>query len=273
MVVFAGQGDARRSMDLLWHGGPGEAGEPEGARPGPRPGLSVAVIVDAAIAVADAEGMAALSMRAVGERLGRTAMALYTYVPGKSVLVDLMYDRALGELPGGYDASAGWRAALEAWAEDSWAFYLRHPWMLQVSQARPVLGPGEYRALEALLGVLAGTGLAAPRVRRAVAALSSVVRGAALTLAESRQAVRATGLSEERWWTGRAGVLQDLVPGFAERFPLVAWLQAEDTSTGAAGQGGDVGEVPFLERAAREAFEGGLVLVLDGIEAAVAARP
>ncbi|MFI0481345.1 TetR/AcrR family transcriptional regulator C-terminal domain-containing protein [Actinomadura sp. 9N215] len=290
MVVFAGQGDARRSMDLLWRGtqagpGPGPgAGSGAGGRPGPRPGLSVPVIVDAAIAVADAEGMAALSMRAVGERLGRTAMALYTYVPGKGELVDLMYDRALGELPGGYDRAAGWRAALTTWAEDSWAFYLRHPWMLQVSQARPVLGPGEYRALEALLGVLFGTGLAAPQVRRAVAALSSVVRGAALTLAESRRAVRATGLSEERWWTGRAGVLRDLEPRFAERFPLVAWLHAEDALADAPTAQPDndhgtadaavdgAGDVPYLERAARDAFEGGLALVLDGIEAAVAAR-
>jgi AcrR family transcriptional regulator len=260
LVVFAGQGDARRSMDLLWRAPQAETGP--GPRPGPRPGLSVEVIVDTAIAVADAEGMAALSMRAVGERLGRTAMALYTYVPGKGELVDLMYDRALAELPAGYDAADGWRAALTRWAEDSWAFYLRHPWMLQVSQARPVLGPNEYRALEALLGVLAPTGLAAPRVRRAVSALSSVVRGAAQTLAESRQAVRATGLSEGEWWSARAQALEGLAPGFAGRFPLVAWLDAEgapDVSDG----------VPYLEQAAREAFEGGLALVLDGIAAEV----
>ncbi|WP_433471719.1 TetR/AcrR family transcriptional regulator [Spirillospora sp. CA-142024] len=258
MVVFAGQGDARRSMDLLWRApGPSRTG------PGPRPGLSVQVIVDTAIAVADADGMAALSMRAVGERLGRTAMALYTYVPGKAELVDLMYDRALAELPGGYDVAAGWRAALTRWAEDSWEFYLRHPWMLQVSQARPVLGPNEYRVLEALLGVLAATGLTAPQVRRAVSALSSVVRGAAQTLAESRQAVRATGLSEERWWHGRAEALEELAPGFAERFPLVAWLDAEGAPAVAE-------DVPYLEQAARGAFEGGLALVLDGIDAAVA---
>ncbi|MEV3926053.1 TetR/AcrR family transcriptional regulator [Actinomadura coerulea] len=259
MVVFAGQGDPRRSMDLLWRG----AQAPR-TGPGPRPGLSVEVIVDTAIAVADAEGMAALSMRAVGERLGRTAMALYTYVPGKAELVDLMYDRALAELPGGYDTADGWRAALTRWARDSWEFYLRHPWMLQVSQARPVLGPNEYRALEALLGVLAPTGLPAREVRRAVSALSSVVRGAAQTLAESRQAVRATGLSEEEWWYGRAGALEALAPGFTERFPLVAWLNAEDVLGGAE-------DVPYLEQAAREALEGGLALVLDGIAAALRA--
>ncbi|NDU77012.1 TetR family transcriptional regulator [Actinomadura sp. DSM 109109] len=257
MVIFAGQGDPRRSMDLLWRGA--QAPRPG---PGPRPGLSVELIVDTAIAVADAEGMAALSMRAVGERLGRTAMALYTYVPGKAELVDLMYDRALAELPGAYDDAGGWRAALTRWARDSWEFYLRHPWMLQVSQARPVLGPNEYRALEALLGVLARTGLPARNVRRAVSALSSVVRGAAQTLAESRQAVRDTGLSEERWWYGRAGALEALAPGFGERFPLVAWLEAEDAFAVAE-------DVPYLEQAAREAFEGGLALVLDGIAAAL----
>ena len=106
MVVFAGQGDARRSMALLWRAtGP----EPR-TGPGPKPGLSVDMIVDAAIAVADEQGMAALSMRAVGERLGRTAMALYPTCPGESELIDLMHDRALAELPTGYDlGSAGGR--------------------------------------------------------------------------------------------------------------------------------------------------------------------
>ncbi|QKG19079.1 TetR/AcrR family transcriptional regulator C-terminal domain-containing protein [Actinomadura verrucosospora] len=270
MTVFARQGDPRRSMDLLW-GRPDAAppGSGPAPRPGPRPGLSVEAIVDAAIAVADTEGMAALSMRAVGERLGRTAMALYTYVPGKAELVDLMYDRALAELPPSYEVSAGWRAALEAWADDSWAFYLRHPWVLQVSQARPVLGPNEYGALEALLGVLAATGLDARGVRRAVATLSGVVRGAAQTVAESRRAVRATGLTEEQWWHGRTEALLRAAPGFAGRFPHVAWLDAEGASD-VREAAEAAGAASYLERAAREAFEGGLEIVLDGIEAAIA---
>ncbi|TDD96693.1 TetR/AcrR family transcriptional regulator [Actinomadura rubrisoli] len=264
MVVFAGQGDARRSMDLLWSG----EERPRASGPGPKPGLSVDLIVDTAIAVADAEGMAALSMRAVGERLGRTAMALYTYVPGKDELVDLMYDRALAELPTGYDLGAGWRAAATSWAEDSWAFYLRHPWVLQVSQARPVLGPNEYGVLETLLRVLTATGLPAPEVRRAVSTLSSVVRGAAQTVAESRQAVRATGLTEEQWWYSRTEVLLKVAPDFAERFPTVAWLYTESAPAEPAEPADDC--VPYLEQAARAAFEGGLALVLDGVDAAIA---
>ncbi|MFV2172926.1 TetR/AcrR family transcriptional regulator [Actinomadura sp. LOL_016] len=275
MVVFAGQGDPRRSMDLLWRVPPDADAADGPSRPGPRPGLSVELIVDTAIAVADADGMAALSMRAVGERLGRTAMALYTYVPGKAELVDLMYDRAQAELPSGYAAGTGWRAAVAAWAEDTWALYLRHPWMLAVSQARPVLGPGEYRALEALLDALSGAGLGPGDARRTVATLSSVVRGAARTAAEARQAARATGASEDEWWYARSGALAEVAPDFAARFPRVAGLSAagafddEAFEEGPAGAGGGDG-VLYQERAAREALVGGLALVLDGVEAAAA---
>ncbi|GGO63460.1 TetR/AcrR family transcriptional regulator C-terminal domain-containing protein [Nonomuraea cavernae] len=258
MVVFAGQGDARRSMALLW-----DAGDSPEARPGPKPGLSVERIVDAAIAVADAEGMAALSMRAVGERLGRSAMALYTYVPGKGELVDLMYDRALGELPTRYDLTAGWRAALTAWAEDTCACYLRHPWLLLVSQARPVLGPNEYLTLETLLGVLRETGLDRDVLRRVVGTLFHFVRGAAQTIAEARQAEAATGVSDDAWWLDRSGTLKEAAPDFAARFPNVTWLEAA-----AAAPRSDDESGPYLEREARKTFHGGLAIILDGIEAA-----
>ncbi|WP_371494779.1 TetR/AcrR family transcriptional regulator C-terminal domain-containing protein [Kitasatospora sp. NBC_00374] len=264
MVVFAGQGDARRSMDLLWRGnGPAAAVRRPG--PGPRPGLTVDAIVEAAVAVADADGMPALSMRAVGERLGRTAMALYTYVPGKSELVDLMYDQVLAELPAGYPQAAGWRAAVTAWADDSWAFHLRHPWVLQVSQARPVLGPNEYRALEALIGALAGTGLPGGRLRRIVGALVGYVRGSVRTAAEAREAAAATGVGDDEWWFGRASLLAEVAPDFAERFPLLAALEQDRT---AAFEQDD--SVPYQEREARETFTAGLAVLLDGVEAAIA---
>ncbi|MFC9019963.1 TetR/AcrR family transcriptional regulator, partial [Streptomyces albidoflavus] len=135
MSIIAGQGDAARSLALLW--GEGEAGG-ERTAPGPKPALSVAAVVAAAVEVADEGGVAALSMRAVADRLGRSSMALYTYVPGKAELLDLMYDRAHAELPGAYPQDDGWRAAATAWAADLRALYLRHPWLLQVSYARPV---------------------------------------------------------------------------------------------------------------------------------------
>ncbi|MEV6977123.1 TetR/AcrR family transcriptional regulator C-terminal domain-containing protein, partial [Kitasatospora sp. NPDC093806] len=227
MTVFAGQGDARRSMSLLWRAP--EA--PRTGRSGPKPGLSVEAIVAAGIAVADADGMSALSMRAVGEHLGRTAMALYTYVPGKAELLDLMHDRVLAELPTGYDLTPGWRPAVTAWAEDTLACYLRHPWVLQISQARPVLGPAELGAMETLLRVLGATALDARRLRGVVAALWQFVRGSARTMAEARAAATATGVPDEEWWHARSAPLAELVPDFAERFPLLTALERSDATT------------------------------------------
>lgn len=267
-MVFAGQGDPRRSLSLLWRAPEGTEERPPRPARGPKPALSVAAIVDAGIAVADAEGMAALSMRTVGERLGRTAMALYTYVPGKTELVDLMYDRALGELPTGYDPADGWRTAVVSWAADTWEFCLRHPWVLQVSQARPVLGPNEYTSMETLLRVLDATGLEPAALRRIVGLLVHFVRGAARTAAESRQAAAATGVGDEEWWQARAGLLAEVVPDFAERFPLLVRLETEG-ATPPPGDGEDA-HGSYLEREARRTFEAGLAVILDGVEAAIA---
>ncbi|MGI5271477.1 TetR/AcrR family transcriptional regulator C-terminal domain-containing protein [Nonomuraea sp. CA-218870] len=256
MVVYAGQGDPRRSMALLWRAG--TAAEP---RPGPKPGLSVDEIVDAAIAIADADGMAALSMRRVGERLGRSGMALYTYVPGKSELIDLMYDRALASLPASYDLSGGWRAAASAWSREVRAFYLRHPWALRLSQARPVLGPNEFTLLESLAAILQETGLPPEVLRGAVALLTDFVRGSAATVAETRQAGAETGVPDEEWWRTRSAVLAEVAPGFAGRYPALSRVDSEPPRPGEE-------PVAYLERKSGQAFEHGLVLVLDGLEAA-----
>ena len=258
MPVFAGQGDPARSMALLWR--------TPGARtgPGPKPGLSVDAIVAAAIAVADTDGLAGLSMRAVAERLGVTAMALYTYVPGKNELVDLMYDGAHAELPRRYDLGQGWRAAVTSWATDLVRCYVRHPWALQVSFARPVLGPNEQVVVEALAGVLRPTGLPVEVARRVVSLLFYVVRGTAQTVAESRLAATAGGASEQAWWSGRVAALRQVAPDFAQRFPDSAWL----AGASAAHRQGD--PIPYLEREAMEAFTVGLTVLLDGIQAAMA---
>ncbi|MEV0023595.1 TetR/AcrR family transcriptional regulator C-terminal domain-containing protein [Streptomyces atroolivaceus] len=277
MVVFAGQGDARRSMDLLWRT---EGDPPSQGGPGPRPALSVDAIVAAAVAIADTQGMAALSMRAVGERLGRTAMALYTYVPGKSELLDVMYDAVHAELPDPA-GSGDWREDLTTWAGSALDFYVRHPWVLQISQARPVLGPHEYAALDTLVRLLYGTGLDPRLVRRLTGTLFHFVRGAAQTVADARRAAAATGRSDEEWWTDRAGLLAEVAPDFEDRFPHVSRLESEsspepyqdqgtDTDTDADTDAGE--HVPYLEREARRTFTTGLGVLLDGIAAAGAAR-
>ncbi|WP_030451432.1 TetR/AcrR family transcriptional regulator [Herbidospora cretacea] len=236
MVVYAGQGDPERTLALLWR----TAGDGPPRR-GPKPALTVDAILEAAIAVADGSGLDGLSMRAVGERLGRTAMALYTYVPTKRELIDLMYDHAhagaIGDLPG------DWREAVEAWAVALHERYLRHPWLLQISHARPVLGPHEQTVLEKLLAALPGVA-----VRATVSALFSLVRGSARTIAEGRAAASDTGTSDQEWWTARSRLMNDLVPDFTERFPRSANMPPAE-----------------WDQAAHDAFTGGLKLLLDGL--------
>jgi AcrR family transcriptional regulator len=254
--VFAGQGDAARAMALLW-----AAPETAGARsaPGPKPGLSVDVIVRTAIEVADEGTIAALSMRAVAERLGCSSMALYTYVPGKGELLDLMYDRAHAELDLCLDLAGGWRAAVTSWAGELRAFYLRHPWVLQVSYARPVLGPHEQAVLETILRLLGEAGLPPRTLRSVVSALFHFVRGTAQTAAESRLAAKATGMSDQEWWSGRSAVLAAVAPDFAERFPHSVRLSGSRHD--------DTRSPEHFERVADDAFTEGLAVLLDGIEA------
>lgn len=255
MVVYAGQGDPERTLTLLWRDSvPGE----ERTAPGPRPALTVDAIVTAAITVADETTMDGLSMRAVGARLGRSAMALYTYVPTKRELVDLMYDQAHAELGAGPDPSGGWRAAAETWADELRALYVRHPWLLQVSHARPVLGPHEQGVLESLLRVLDAAGLRPADVRPVVASLFGLVRGAARTTAETRAAAEATGTPDGEWWARRGELIHRLVPDFEGRFPLSAGLSRQEPPTGPG---------PRWDREAEEAFTSGLAILLDGVEA------
>jgi AcrR family transcriptional regulator len=255
MTVFAGQGDPGRTMALLWRT-PDQA--PAGG-PGPKRGLTVDAVVRAAIEVADTVGLEQLSMRTVGERLGTSAMALYTYVPSKRELIDLMYDEAHAGFARSYRLGAGWRPAVAQWAVDLWNLYLAHPWVLQVSFARPVLGPHEQAVLESLLRILEPVDLPAATVAGAVTSLFNLVRGAAATVAEARAASAATGMSDDQWWAARAGSLAAVVPDFAERFPMTAAL-------GAASQPVEPGE-PYLETLASRSLTTGLSLLLDGISA------
>src|SRR5471030_1171419 len=98
-------GDPSRSIALLW-------GVAESGRRGPKPRHSVEDVVRAAIALADAEGLDAVSMRRVAETLQLSPMSLYTYVPSKAELVDLMLDRVAGEMGEPDPAGGDWRQQL-----------------------------------------------------------------------------------------------------------------------------------------------------------------
>src|ERR1700754_3557298 len=106
MTEYGGSGGPQRSLELLWR-------RQQPPTRGPKQRLDLDEIVRAAIEVADADGLSALSMRKVAERLGVGTMSLYTYVPGKAELVDVMLDTVCGEVGMPEDVPGGWRGRLE----------------------------------------------------------------------------------------------------------------------------------------------------------------
>ena len=261
MTEYASRGDPRRSMELLWGAGVAPTR-------GPKPGLDVATIVAAAIELADAEGLGAVSMRRVAERLGKSAMALYTYVPGKAELLDLMLDTVYGELATDHGLDRGWRAAVEASARATWTFYERHPWVLQVSGARALLGPGELDVYESQLRLLDGLGLSAVDVMRTVGVVAGFVRGAAKAVSDARTAEQATGVSDDDWWNARSPYFEELSADvWSTRYPTIAKLSEEHAFDPL-----DDDENPYMVQDALDTFEFGLQRLLDGIEAYIDAQ-
>ncbi|HSJ45946.1 MAG TPA: TetR/AcrR family transcriptional regulator [Euzebyales bacterium] len=264
MPEFAGRGDPRRTMELLW-------GRTPPAARGPAAELTPADVVRAAIAVADEEGLARLTMRRIAERLGRSTMSLYTYVPGKPELLDLMLDAIHAELPTAYDRSGGWRQAAEAFARDQWHLLERHPWSLDVAGGRTPLGPHTLDAYEAQLAVFDGLGLDGVEMTRAVAAVTSFIRGAAQAIHEARTAQQATGLSDDDWWNAHAPLLEEVMdPDWPERHPTATKLQRAQAFDHADRDTDD--PIPYLVVVALDAFEYGLARMLDGIAAHIARR-
>ena len=149
-------------------------------------GLSRDRIVAAAIELADADGLGALSMARLAERLGSGTMSLYRHITNKDELVTFMLSAAAGPPPPSRD-DADWRVALSDWASALWDLYHRHPWILQTVAAGPPADPGQLAWLDAGLAALGGTGLAERDKLAAVMAVLHYVRGAAAIAIEAGQ--------------------------------------------------------------------------------------
>ena len=249
VTEFSGGGDPRRSLALMW----GAAGP---GRRGPKPSRSVDEVVAAAIALADAEGLVAISMRRLAEALGISAMSLYTYVPSKAELVDLMLDHVAGEIaPSG---AGDWRGQIEQQARGRWAMAQRHPWAMQVGMHRPPLGPHILAAAEGALRAIDGLGLSEAEMDQLTSVVADYVRGAIRAALDAREVERLTQMTDEEWWAMSQPLLKDLVD--PERFPTIVRVGEAYKAIQHAG--------PSLE----ENFEFGLQRVLDGIAAFIAER-
>jgi AcrR family transcriptional regulator len=158
-----------RALEILWR----ETPPPRRSR-----GLSRERIVAAAIELVEAEGLGALSMARLAERLGCGTMSLYRHVANKDELVTFMLSTAPDPPPAPADPS-DWRGALSNWAFGLWDVYHKHPWVLQTAAAGPPLDPGQLAWLDAGLAALGATDLTEREKLAAVMALLHYVRGAA----------------------------------------------------------------------------------------------
>jgi AcrR family transcriptional regulator len=164
MAASDGQG---RIVELLW-------GEPSVPSRGPRPSLSIADIAEATVRIADADGLAAVSMQRVAESLGVTKMALYRYVRSKADLIAVTIEAAVGGPP--QLRATGWRDRIEEWARQLRETWLRHPWLPEATVGDRVMGPREIAWTECPVAVLAGAGLTGAQQMDAVRLLSGHVR-------------------------------------------------------------------------------------------------
>jgi AcrR family transcriptional regulator len=241
---------APTALDLLW-------GTHQRPRRGPKPSLSLERIVTEAIALADTEGLASLSMQHLAEQLGCAKMALYRYVPGKAELVALMIDAGLSEPPQSpaQPAQAGptaapaeppWRAVLRLWATTIFERYRLHPWAIEATAGVRPTGPHEMAWLEAALAALAGTGLTGAERLDAVVLLNGHVRSLV-------QVTRAGREDLEREIARQVGAAVSAHP---DRYPQV--LAAFADSPQPAGRD--------------DALRFGIERILDGLAALIATR-
>jgi AcrR family transcriptional regulator len=225
---------------------------------GPRPGLSLQRIVDAAVKVADSEGLAAVSMSRVAADLGASPMSLYRYVAAKDELLALMVDAAGGPPPAALAADEGWRAGLSRWARTELDFHRRHPWVTRVPISGPPVTPNQIAWLDRGLGCLRDTGLEEGEKLSVILLLTGYVRNYATLEADLAEAATASGSDPQAAASNYGRLLAKLTD--AERFPALHTLIA----SGLFEQEGP--EDPNAE------FAFGLERVLDGIDALVRAR-
>ncbi|GIH19443.1 TetR/AcrR family transcriptional regulator C-terminal domain-containing protein [Rugosimonospora africana] len=244
-VVVSGPAVPARPADVAARAARRSEGDPD---------LTRERIVAAAVRVADAEGLAQLSMRRIATELGAAPMSLYRHVEGKDGLLVSMMDSVLGEDPLPARPPKGWRAQLELTSRLQWRAFRRHPWLAPaLSITRPQLIPNGMRHTEWALRVLDTLGLTIQESMYIHTTLFSHIRGLALNLEAEAQAEQDSGLTSDEW-------MQTQEHGFR----VIA----------------DTGEFPLLNRLVDsdmeldldQLFEFGLGRLLDGLERHLAER-
>ncbi|MFJ8550809.1 TetR/AcrR family transcriptional regulator [Streptomyces sp. NPDC093676] len=213
-------------------------------RPVPAP-LSRERIVRAAIQLADADGLDAVSLRKVATALDVRPMRLYSYIAGKDELLDLMVDAAYAEIR---PVGDGWREVLRSLAETTRGAAHEHEWLADLLGGRPQLGPHALASGETVVAALGDVDVDA--IMPVVASVNAYVIGAVRREIAERRAERATGMDEKCWQAALGPYLERT---FATgRFPALATV---------------VRDAAHLD--ADHTFRIGLDFLLDGIEARI----
>lgn len=238
-----------RVLPLLWrHASPSP--EQPAPRRGPRQKLTVDDVVDAAIEIADREGLPALAMRGLAKHLGIGAMTLYTYVPSRTDLIVLMVDQAFGRttLPAHPEDQ---RERLEQVARVQYEECRIHPWLLEVSGLRAWLGPHVADRYEWQLAAVEGIGLDDIEMDQTVTLLATF--GTSIARAEQavRQAERESGVTDATWWEANYEALGEVMAG--RDYPLAGRVGT------AAGEAYQAASDP------RRELDFGLARIIDGL--------
>jgi AcrR family transcriptional regulator len=205
--------DVDRTLTLLWRR---TLGTPQGSR-GPKQRVSVDEVIRAGVAVADEEGLAAFSMRKVADRLGLKLMSIYTYVPGRSELIGLMVDEVAGEqaLP---ELGGNLRERLTTVAQEQWDEIHRHPWLLQVDESRPWIGPNCSDRYEWQLAAIEDSGFTDLEMDQVITLIVGFASQSARASINARRAVESSGISDAQWWEVNAPILERVMP--PGRYPI-----------------------------------------------------
>jgi len=245
----SGAGDPALTLRLLWR-------DPSAIpRHGPRQGLSIDGLVDAATDLADAQGLEALTMRQLARALGVVAMTLYTYVPGKAELLDLMLDAAYARMPRTGTSGQPWRQRLATVAAENMALFETHPWAAAVSTIRPPLGPGQMAKYEHELSAFGGLGLDDITTDDCLTYLLSFVQACARARADARDIQRDSAMDDGQWWAANA--------------PLLTRVFDENAYPTAARVGAAAGAAHGSAYSPVHAYDFGLQRVLDGLAALI----
>ncbi|MGN5382508.1 TetR/AcrR family transcriptional regulator [Streptomyces lasalocidi] len=219
----------------------------------PRNTLTREQILAAAITLLDAEGLEGLNMRALGQRLGSAATAVYWHVGSKDNLIALADDQLWHEIALPDPDGVGWRTAATIMASDLYAMLTRHPWLLQAFGSLLMFGPGKARHDDHLLAIYEAAGFAGPAADQAAAAVFTFVLGNALgpaATASLTRKLRRDGSGDAEQAIGEA---QAEAREIAAQFPrLRARLDTHSADYGAAPD---------------NTFQIGLQAILDGLEA------